>query len=724
LQKRFGDKLSPAVKYWIFLTGIITVIFTVIFGSLVASYLHLSAEEQAIFDKLFDKLIPFPFIGSIVLVAFICTMVSLLFRYYIIPVLRMAEETRLITTANPDYRITTEGARELIMLANVINESAEAFQTLQNDVEGKIQLSNLALKEERNRLAALMSELPYGVVVCNRNGRILLYSRLAQEMLHPAGAEHKGVGSIGLGRSIFGVLERDPLVHALQVMNHAFTLDQAKPALGLMTKLCGTRFIRVNMAPVTNNDEETRFISGFVLSLEDITGEIDADSERDRLLQGLVDAIQNALGKLHKGINAIGSQPGAGNGNEDSDRHRREISEIASDLEEHLALARKLYSEHRRAYGNRENVLADTLMTLIAKNLHERFAVKSATHVNKTIWLKLDSYAIVQTLTTLVGLLKAEYGMTAISLQIDCNGGPLASLTMQWTGQAVPGQAVSDWQVAPLFMDSDGTSDSPEAIINEHGGSITIAQTDAIFCTGIHVTLPIALDEETADLHSALAPRPVSYEFDLFHQPGQGALGKVSLRKLTYVAFDTETTGLNPSEGDEIVQLGAVRIVNGRLLHNECIDQLINPQRPVPISSVEIHGIDPELLPSQPIITRVLPTFHAFAADSVLVAHNAAFDMRFLQLKEQASGVCFDNPVLDTLLLSSVVHPNQEGHSLDAIAERFNITIVGRHTALGDALVTAEILLKLIPLLEAQGIHTLEEALRASSKSPFVKIKY
>jgi DNA polymerase-3 subunit epsilon len=98
--------------------------------------------------------------------------------------------------------------------------------------------------------------------------------------------------------------------------------------------------------------------------------------------------------------------------------------------------------------------------------------------------------------------------------------------------------------------------------------------------------------------------------------------------------------------------------------------------------------------------------------------------MRFLQLKEEAIGLHFDNPVLDTLLLSSIVHPNQEGHSLDAIAERFNLTIVGRHTALGDALVTAEILLKLIPLLKAQGIHTLEDALIASSQSPFAKIKY
>jgi DNA polymerase-3 subunit epsilon len=98
--------------------------------------------------------------------------------------------------------------------------------------------------------------------------------------------------------------------------------------------------------------------------------------------------------------------------------------------------------------------------------------------------------------------------------------------------------------------------------------------------------------------------------------------------------------------------------------------------------------------------------------------------MRFLQLKETQLGLTFDQPVLDTLLLSSVVHPNQAGHSLDAIAERFNIRIVGRHTALGDALVTAEILLKLIPLLEAQGITTLEEAIAASARSPFAKISY
>ena len=722
MQKSLGDRLSPAVKYWIFLTGIITVIFTVIFGSFAASFVHLAPEEQAVVETLFNKLLPFPFIGSLILVAFICTMVSLLFRYYIIPVLRMAEQTRLITAANPDYRITPEGARELITLANMINESADAFQTLQSEVDIKIRQSNLALKEERNRLAALMSELPYGVVVCNLDGRIMLFNNQAQEMLQSQTTARTTGSTIGLGRSVFGTLERGPLVHALEVMNHAFEQGQVKPARGLMTKLCGDRFIRVNMAPVTSNGEEIRKITGFVLSLEDITGEIDADSERDRMLQRMIDAVQNSLGKLHRGI--ITAQDDRASGDEVCERHRQAIVQVSSDLEEYLAMARQLYSEHRQAYGNRENVLADTLLALVASNLLERFAVETESDVGRHIWLKIDSYAILQAITTLAGLLKAEHGISSISLHITQADESFAKLVMQWADQKVTSQSIRDWLTLPLFMDSAGATDSPGAIIDKHGGAVTICKTDETFCDGAEITLPTALVEETADIQSSIAPRPVSFEFDLFHQPGQEALGGVALRNLTYVAFDTETTGLNPSEGDEIIQLGAVRILNNRLLHNETIDQLVNPQRAVPKTSVEIHGIDPDLLSSQPVITEVLPKFHAFVTDSVLVAHNAAFDMRFLQLKEDAIGLHFDNPVLDTLLLSSVVHPNLEGHSLDAIAERFNITIVGRHTALGDALVTAEVLLKLIPLLEAQGIMTLDDALRASIQSRFAKINY
>ena len=80
--------------------------------------------------------------------------------------------------------------------------------------------------------------------------------------------------------------------------------------------------------------------------------------------------------------------------------------------------------------------------------------------------------------------------------------------------------------------------------------------------------------------------------------------------------------------------------------------------------------------------------------------------------------------MLDTLLLSAVVHPHQESHRLEAIAERFGITVLGRHTALGDALVTAEVLLKLTPLLRDMGIVTQGQARAAAQQSYYARLKY
>ena len=98
--------------------------------------------------------------------------------------------------------------------------------------------------------------------------------------------------------------------------------------------------------------------------------------------------------------------------------------------------------------------------------------------------------------------------------------------------------------------------------------------------------------------------------------------------------------------------------------------------------------------------------------------------MRFLQMQQQRAGLRFDQPVLDTLLLSSIVHPHQTSHGLDAIAERLGVPVLGRHTALGDALVTAEVFLRLLPLLQAQGIATLGQAVEASQQSYLARLKY
>jgi len=219
--------------------------------------------------------------------------------------------------------------------------------------------------------------------------------------------------------------------------------------------------------------------------------------------------------------------------------------------------------------------------------------------------------------------------------------------------------------------------------------------------------------------------RPEYYDFDLFAQgESHHALDERRLVDLAYTVFDTETTGLDPAGGDQIIQIGATRLVNGKLLKGESFDQLVNPQKLIPAAGIPIHGITQDMVKGKPTIEAVLPSFHAYARETVLVAHNAAFDMRFLQLQEAPTGVRFDQPVLDTLLLSAVVHPEQESHKLEAIAERFDVTVIGRHTALGDAMVTAEVFQKMIPLLADLGIHTLGQAREAAQKTYYARVKY
>lgn len=219
--------------------------------------------------------------------------------------------------------------------------------------------------------------------------------------------------------------------------------------------------------------------------------------------------------------------------------------------------------------------------------------------------------------------------------------------------------------------------------------------------------------------------RPEFFDFKLFNQVGKRPeLENLPLEDIIYTAFDTETTGLYPSMGDEIISIGAVPIVNGRILREEAFHQMIDPKRYMRAEAVRVHGITAEMLEGKPGIESVMPRFYKFVEGTVLLGHNAAFDMRFLELKEPKTGVRFDNPVLDTLLLSLVVHPHQQSHSLEAIARFMGIEISDRHMALGDAILAGEIFLRFIPLLKKAGILTLKEALIACMETSFSQLKY
>lgn len=217
----------------------------------------------------------------------------------------------------------------------------------------------------------------------------------------------------------------------------------------------------------------------------------------------------------------------------------------------------------------------------------------------------------------------------------------------------------------------------------------------------------LILDDSSAMI-APEAARPLVYDFALLDQPQHSPLEDRPLDALTFVVFDTETTGLLPHK-DDIVQIGAVRVLRGRIVPGEEIDQLVDPQRPIPPASTRVHGITDAMVAGAPDIDRVARQFHRFAGAAVIVAHNAPFDMAFLRRQAKDSGLVWDHPILDTVLLSAVLFGASESHTLDAICARLGIEIpaLRRHTALGDARATAQALCRMLPMLRARGLDTL-----------------
>jgi DNA polymerase III epsilon subunit family exonuclease len=494
--------------------------------------LALPADERAAFDAMAQAAAPVLLYAALVLLAVCGLVVNALLERYPVALQRLSGQARVLLTSEAAHPVQATGAPEIEELAAIIDRLGNRWQDATRASAARSAAENQRLREERDRLAALMSDLVEGVIVCNADGRVLLYNQRAAELLaRAAPPTEASYAPLGLGRSVFGLFDRDQVVAVLEGIQQELERGTARPH-GRFAAPAAFGALRVRIAPFLT---ETRALAGLVFALDD-----------------------------------------AG---------------------------------------------------------------------------------------------------------------------------AAPPQVNNDGSTVTAAAENGPAPASPERIEAQPS-----AQAGAV---------------------PKIEARPEFYDFDLFESSEAASeLAERPLASLSYTAFDTETTGLQPSAGDEIISIGAVRIVNGRLLRRVVFDQLVDPRRPIGRASLRVHGIDAAALAGAPPIEQVLPRFRRFCEDAVLVGHNAAFDLRFFELKQGSSGVRFDQPVLDTLLLAALVHPHHDSHDLDALAARLGVSVVGRHTALGDALVTGEIFLRLLPLLAEHGIVTLGQALEASRATYLARLQY
>ncbi len=633
---------------------------------------------------------------------------------------RLADAARVLAGDPKAPPVPASGPAGLKALAEAVNDLAAQRRTLQDDMARLVAEASRDVAFQRDQLAALMAELEQSVVVLNLEGRILLYNARARTLfrrLFRTSGTGEGVSAdpIGLGRSIHTVIDRALMDHARETVERLMGRGEARPSARFVTTAPLGHLVRVLLAPV--RAEAGGAVTGFVLLLDDITDEYEARARQDRTLVDLNESARASLAAMQAALDMLDypdlDAP-------DRERFQAVVRDEVTGLGTRLSLAAEATSATSARWPLQDMLGAD-LAAAAARRISADTGHSVATDdVDATIWLSVDSFALIGALAFLAArVAEAEGGADpAFALRLSPAGGRVHLDLAFADAHAAAGG--TGWQSTPMGASQLCVRD----VVERHGGELWLerARTGTGAC--FRFLLPAA-SEGHAEAQAPAESRPAYFDFDLFAaSAGSHASDDRALSDLAYTVFDTETTGLDPAGGDEIIQIGATRIVNGRILGSECFDQLVDPGRSIPEAGIAVHGIRPEMVRGKPRIGEVLPAFHAFAAETVLVGHNVAFDMRFLTLKEAASGVAFDQPVLDTLLLAGLAHPGEESHSMEAIAGRLGVTVSGRHTALGDALVTAEIFLKLLPLLRARGIRTLGEARAAAATSYYAKLKY
>jgi DNA polymerase-3 subunit epsilon len=192
------------------------------------------------------------------------------------------------------------------------------------------------------------------------------------------------------------------------------------------------------------------------------------------------------------------------------------------------------------------------------------------------------------------------------------------------------------------------------------------------------------------------------------------------ISEAAFVILDTETTGLRPEKGDELLSVAGLGFGNGRLDLSRSFYELIKPEREIPKQSVVIHNLTPAKLKDLPTASDVLTRFFEFCGGDVLVGHHVALDVRFINsVLTERFGISLTNRVIDTAVLArsiqemeDPVRVSMEGTrhvALDELAERFDIKMPDRHDAYGDAFATALIFQRQLGILEKKGIKTVKD---------------
>ncbi|HRI93739.1 MAG TPA: DNA polymerase III subunit epsilon, partial [Accumulibacter sp.] len=364
-----------------------------------------------------------------------------LFRQYVQGLLKMAESLRLMLTANRNFRVVGEGPPEVRQLAAATNDLAQQRDGLLDDVETQIAAAKASVEEEKNRLAALMSELAQAVVVCNLDGRILLYNsraRLQFRALAQGSTTLAGGGAlIGLGRSIFSILERNQIDHALEVARQRLQKGAGTAIANFITTARGGQLLRVQLVPVLSiaDDSPSDAISGYVLTVENITRNLEQESRRDQVLQSLTDGSRGSLANIRVAVGNLMDYP-------DMEAAVRErfvgiVSDEVVRMSQRLDQTMNEFADSLKTRWPLEDVLGIDIIAAAQRRIEEQLGLPTKTEeIDDALWLRAESFSLVFSICCLAFRLIEHYQIKELRFRLQPFG-KLAYLDVIWAGHAM-----------------------------------------------------------------------------------------------------------------------------------------------------------------------------------------------------------------------------------------------------------------------------------------------
>jgi len=597
------------------------------------------------------------------------------------PILALASDLTTRARADVDLQIDEGQAKHLGTLAPAANAINAALSEARAARARAVARETARIAREKALFEALFRDLGEGAVVATPDNRVMLYNRMAQELLP----------RIGLDRPLDAVLRPEPVADALRRVEEARIKGRATAETFLAASADGRRFLQGRVTPIVSDEE----LSGHVLIFRDATDDLRAHAEQAHLFNTLLEGVRRPAGTIAALLDVL--ETGGDLPPEARAGFRKGISEEVARL---FKVIDSTAAEQAAATSRRWPVSA-VAVSHIFDAVRARKAL-SVTATPSDAMVACDGFAMAALLSRLIERLSESGTREGFALAAEGEGAE-TRLVLGWQGEVATDGEIMGWLAAPL---------SP-AYGHYSGRDALEAHQSTIWAEGQGRSHRIVLPLPSASAPLAPGdPRPEFYDFNLPPAPSAEMAAR-DLSELSFVVFDTETTGLSPRGGDEIVQIAGLRIVNGRILRGETFDSLVNPGRPIPPASTRVHHITDAMVEGAPDIRDVGRRFHDFCQGSVLVAHNAPFDLAFLRLKEDVIARRFDNPVLCTVLMSAGLFGHTGQHTLDALCARFGITIPAqaRHTAMGDTVATAEVFVRMLALLRDRGVTTLGGAI-------------